>query len=160
MNFQKFSRIFLRWRNLQRWLKFMIKWRIKNLSYRPKFNVGDILELVGCKTSFIKILQLDETPESNPKSWGSRSFLQNVALLIVSNFLDVRLECEWNEFYFFLKIEFWVWVGWDLGFCVKCCSSPEKRIKSKWPSRSRCENVPNAPWHDLISTVSYSEPRY
>ena len=27
----------------------MIKVRIKNQSYRPKFDVGDILELVGCK---------------------------------------------------------------------------------------------------------------
>ena len=44
----------------------MIKLRIKNLSLRPKFDVGDILEIVGCKMSSRKLLKLNGTPESLP----------------------------------------------------------------------------------------------
>ena len=48
----------------------MIKLRIKTLSQGPKFNVGDILDFVGCKMSSRKLLKLNGTPESLPTAWG------------------------------------------------------------------------------------------
>ena len=47
----------------------MIKLRIKNFSLRPKFDVGDILELAGCILSSRKFLKLNLTPESLPTVW-------------------------------------------------------------------------------------------
>ena len=51
----------------------MIKVRIKNWSQRPKFDVGDILKLFGCKMSARKLLKLNGTPESLPTAWGLKS---------------------------------------------------------------------------------------
>ena len=48
----------------------MTKLRIKNYSLRPKFDVGDILELVGCNMASRKLLKLNWTPESIPTAWG------------------------------------------------------------------------------------------
>ena len=48
----------------------MIKLRIKNQSQRPKFDVGDILDFVGCKMSSRKLIKLNGTPESLPTAWG------------------------------------------------------------------------------------------
>ena len=48
----------------------MTKIRTKNYGLRPKFDVGDILELVGCKMSSRKLIKLNWTPESIPTAWG------------------------------------------------------------------------------------------
>ena len=48
----------------------MIKLRIKNLWYIPKFNVGYILDLVGWRMFSRKLLKLNGTPESLPTAWG------------------------------------------------------------------------------------------
>ena len=42
----------------------MIKRKIK-INVRPKFDVGDILILVGCKISSRTLLKINETPESH-----------------------------------------------------------------------------------------------
>ena len=60
----------------------MTKLRIKNYSLRPKFEVGDILVLVGCKMSSRKLLKLNWTPESIPTASGlSRSKITRISEL-------------------------------------------------------------------------------
>ena len=48
----------------------MIKLRIKNLSKRPKFHVGDILDFVGCKMSYRKLLKALWLRKSHAASLG------------------------------------------------------------------------------------------
>ena len=60
----------------------MIKLRFKNLSYRPKFDDGDILDFVGCKMSTRILLKVVWLRNSHAASVGvmihfSREFLYN-----------------------------------------------------------------------------------
>ena len=48
----------------------MIKRRNKNLRIRPKFDVDDILELIGCKICSRKLVQLNGTRKSHPTACG------------------------------------------------------------------------------------------
>ena len=69
MNFWKFSRTFLRWLHLPRWLRFMIKQRNSLLFNLPKSDFGEIWKLVGCKMSSWKLAELNWTPKSQPTAW-------------------------------------------------------------------------------------------
>ena len=82
----------------------MTKFRIKNKSERPEFDVGDILEVVGCKMYSRKLLKLNGNPESLLIAWGlSKEFFHSIDYFErflnkgkIGKFLIPTLRCEYQ----------------------------------------------------------------